>query len=62
MSPLKYAFGVANRILHVLVFGPAMTAFFLYGLAYQFSIEAAVRDAYEYIETTAKASKNAPPG
>jgi hypothetical protein len=49
-------------ILHLLVFGPAMAALFLYGLAYQFSIEAAVRDAFQYIETTAKASKNAPPG
>lgn len=46
MYQIQYAFAVFLRIFSVLVTGPAVICFLIFGVSYHFSFEAAARDVY----------------
>lgn len=62
METLIYAWAVLQRIVSVFAVAPAVACLMLFGFAYQFSFEAAARDAYGYIEQFARTGQEAPIG
>lgn len=62
MDQLRYSLAVFNRLVGVFAVAPATALLVIFGFAYQFSFQAAARDAYSYIDEIARSQKDAQPG
>ena len=62
MHQIQYAFAVFLRIFSVLVTGPAVVFFLIFGVSYHFSFEAAARDVYLAAEELVRDGRGAHAG